>query len=60
MLVPGGHQQELEEYFVLLWDVSVFLGYQGPEIFFRDKDSAVSIILTLLRFSGPALAHLVP
>lgn len=39
---------------VHLWDVNVFLGYQGPGIFFRNKDSAVSNnTSTLLRFSGP-------
>lgn len=39
---------------VHLWYVNVFLGYQGPGIFFRDKGSAVSInTSTLLRFSGP-------
>lgn len=38
---------------VHLWDVNVFLGYQGPGIFFRNKDSAVSNnTSTLLRFSG--------
>ena len=33
VLVPGGHGQEPEECFVLLWDVSIFLGYQGAGIF---------------------------
>lgn len=61
MLVPGGHKQELEEYLVLLWDVSVFLRYQGPEIFSEIKTVQFPLlILTLLRFSAPALAHLVP
>lgn len=31
--MPGGHEQEPEEYFAHLWDVSVLLGYQGIEIF---------------------------
>lgn len=33
VLVPGEHRKESEHCLAHSWDVSIFLGYQGPEIF---------------------------